>query len=389
MKGAERLPAEAARIGRLTTWSPSANGAQEASDNRFRLIPFRDIVVNTSAAYLVRGVIPRIGLTVIYGAAKSGKSFWTMDLLLHVALGWEYRGKRVKQGAVVYCIMEGNTGFGARVEAFRLVKLPGAVSDDEIPFYLVSAPMALVADQPALTAAIRETLGPKTAVAAIAIDTVNRSLTGSESSDQDMSNYVRAADTLRDAFSCAVVLVHHSGLEGGRPRGHTSLPGSADAQISVVRNKADHIIARVELMKDGAAESEFVSAFQVVEVGIDEDGELITSLVVNPVDPADIPAQKRGERPARKLPPGAQIAVDALKLALAEVGESAPASNNIPSGTRVVKVKSWRNYAYQRGISSSDQARAKEKAFERATSELQARRLAMIWGDLAYLGGGD
>ena len=59
--------------------------------------------------------------------------------------------------------------------------------------------------------------------AAVAIDTLNRSLAGSESSDEDMAAYIRAADAIRDAFNCAVVIVHHCGHEGTRPRGHLSL----------------------------------------------------------------------------------------------------------------------------------------------------------------------
>ena len=41
------------------------------------------------------------GLAVVWGAPKCGKSFWTFDALMHVALGWEYRGRRVRQGTIV------------------------------------------------------------------------------------------------------------------------------------------------------------------------------------------------------------------------------------------------------------------------------------------------
>ncbi len=64
--------------------------------------------------------------------------------------------------------------------------------------------------------------------------TLNKSLLGSESKDADMSNYIRAAEAIRDAFQCVVMIVHHCGLDETRPRGHTSLPGAVDAQLSVV-----------------------------------------------------------------------------------------------------------------------------------------------------------
>ena len=65
---------------------------------RFHLVPFGDIRVGTEPQYLVKGIIPRVGLTVIWGPPKSGKSFWTFDVAMHVALGWTYRGRRVRRG---------------------------------------------------------------------------------------------------------------------------------------------------------------------------------------------------------------------------------------------------------------------------------------------------
>jgi hypothetical protein len=65
----------------------------------------------------------------------------------------------------------------------------------------------------------------------IVLDTLNRSLAGSESSDEDMGNYIKAADQLREMFKCAVIIIHHCGLAEERPRGHTSLIGADDAQV--------------------------------------------------------------------------------------------------------------------------------------------------------------
>jgi hypothetical protein len=120
---------------------------------------------------------------------------------------------------------------------------------------------------------------------AVVLDTLNRSLTGSESSDEDMTAYVRAADSVCEAFNCAVVVVHHCGIESSRPRGHTSLTGAADAQIAVKRNAAGTIEANVEFMKDGPEGDSFAGRLESVQVGLDDDGEPITSCVVEPVDP--------------------------------------------------------------------------------------------------------
>src|SRR5262245_32183999 len=63
--------------------------------NRFRLIPFRELRPGTASNYLIKGVIPKTGIVLIWGPPKCGKSFWTFDMMMHVPLGWQYRGHRV------------------------------------------------------------------------------------------------------------------------------------------------------------------------------------------------------------------------------------------------------------------------------------------------------
>src|SRR4029077_13342107 len=100
---------------------------------------------------------------------------------------------------------------------------------------------------------------------------------GSENSDEDMGNYIKAADAVREAFRCAVIIIHHCGVEGTRPRGHTSLTGAADAQLACRRDRNNNVELKVEWMKDGDSEGQIVtSTLKSVEVGVDADGEPIT-----------------------------------------------------------------------------------------------------------------
>ena len=55
---------------------------------RLAPIPFNQILLGTTAVYLVKDLIPREGLVVVWGPPKGGKTFWTFDLIMHVALGW-------------------------------------------------------------------------------------------------------------------------------------------------------------------------------------------------------------------------------------------------------------------------------------------------------------
>ncbi|HEV2562356.1 MAG TPA: AAA family ATPase [Rhizomicrobium sp.] len=344
---------------------------------RFKLIAFHDVGLSSECEYLIKGLIPRYGLTVVWGAPKSGKSFWTFDALMHVALGLKYRGRRVRQGPVVYCAFEGGDGFKKRMVAFGQHKL--FKSETQVPFYLLPIRVDLIADHGVLIDELSGQMRERghTAPAAIVLDTLNRSLTGSESSDQDMSAYVRAADALREAFGCAVIVVHHCGINDSRPRGHTSLTGAADAQLAVKRNGADHIIVTVEWMKDGPEGDEITSTLVNIELGTDEDGEPITTCILEPAQGGSLT-----DTPTReKLTKAARTALNALREAITDSGSTAPpeTASHIPSGTRVTTFDTWRKYAYQRGISTSGGERAKQQAFKRATEHLIAAGEVIVW----------
>jgi hypothetical protein len=342
---------------------------------RFDLVPFSELRPTGKRAYLVKGLIPRVGLTVFWGPPKSMKSFWAFDLGMHVSLGWEYRGRRVIQGPVVYCAFEGAEGYKARAEAFRQRRLAeGGPSD--IPFFLIGAPVDLVADVADLVACIRLALGGMVPVA-VFLDTLNRSLRGSESKDEDMAAYVRAADSIREAFACAVIVVHHCGVDDKRPRGHTSLTGAADAQLACKRD-GETFTVTVEWLKDGAEGDAISSKLEVVDIGEDEDGDMLTSCVVVPVEGAAAP-----DRPARKLTDRQKLALSALDRIVVERGVPAPAAFNLPGNVVVVPAELWRDELVRSGAIERDAKNPRED-FRRLKTSLLARSLIAMRDDLLW-----
>ena len=341
--------------------------------HRFNLVRFKDIQLG-AAVYLVSGLIPREGLVVIWGPPKCGKSFWTFDLVMHIALGWTYRGRRVTQGTVVYAACEGERGLVARAIAFRQAK---RVDEDNPPFFLLTTRLDLVADVEALISEISAQLGAEDC-SVIVIDTLNRSLAGSESKDADMSAYVRATDRLREAFSCAVLVIHHCGINGDRPRGHTSLTGAADAQIAVKRDAGDEITTIVEYMKDGPQGEETASRLTVIEVGTDEDGEPITSCIIEATAAAP---QKR------RKPVGGQagIAFRLLQNALADKGETPPDHIHFPTNRRVVPLSVWRAYCQKGGLVEGDNEETLKKAWQRVRERLLNAGFIGIWEQRVWI----
>ena len=318
-----------------TNGKDSAKEEAGSTEHDFPLISFENIVLDTGRrGYSVKGLLPRSGLVVIWGPPKCGKSFWATDVGLHIALNWEYRGRRVQQATVVYIILEGRHGFPARIEAFK--QHHGVQS---APFHLITKPLDLVRKADALIASIEAQLGDERP-GVVFIDTQNRSLAGSESKDEDMAAYLAAAGKIEEKFGCLIVIIHHCGIDATRPRGHTSLSGTVEVQIAVKRGGDGEVITTVELAKDMEEGTEIFSRLVPVDVGADPDGDPITSLVVIPVNSAAPKAAKRNV----KLPKGAQIALRALQEAIAEGGEVPPASNHIPPSVKAVSIERWRDY---------------------------------------------
>jgi hypothetical protein len=357
--------------------------SNSVAERRFKLVRFKDIKLDKKPRCIVEDLIPREGLVLVWGPPKCGKTFWVVHLAMCIALGREYQGLRVEQGTVVYIAAEGQFGFGARVAAFRESKLT-AGADDDPPFLLLPTPLDLVGEIDTLITDIAAQLD-RTAPILIVLDTLNRTLVGSESRDQDMSAYIAACDRIRARFKCAVLIVHHCGLNETRPRGHTSATGAADAQIAV-SGRDDLIIAKVEFMKDGPDGAVFAGRRVPVEVGVDENGKMITSCVVEDADSSEAQgalAAKAGGRPPRER----QLVLKALEKAIGRAGvEFHPSGSSQP--VRAVTIDAWRECYYELSpVAGDDNAKkeARKKAFGRAVNALLKAKPPMIGIENEYV----
>jgi hypothetical protein len=331
------------------------------------LKPFDNIEISDAPTYLVKDILPDIGLAVIYGPEKCGKSFWLFDLLMHVALGWEYRGHDVRPGPIVYCALEGGRGFAKRIVAWRQERL--AEDRDPVPFWLLDVRLDLWNDHRALIAAIRAQLGGRKP-AAITVDTLNRGLNGSENDPKDMGKFIQAVDAIRDAFDCLVIIIHHCGIVGGRPRGHSSLGGADDVQITV----------KVVHMKDDESGLVLASKLKRIELARDSKNNPITSCIVEPVE--DTP----GSKSKRKLSDTSQFGLDLLVNLISdkESGLVAPGHLGLPAGTRVTQAGRWRT-RFIDDYQAIEDRENRGRTFRRVYGDLNKQKLIGVKGEFVWL----
>jgi hypothetical protein len=109
------------------------------------------------------------------------------------------------------------------------------------------------------------------------IDTLAHALCGGdENSAQDVSAFNTGVQGLIEHTHACVVVIHHPKKTGeGGPRGSGALPGAVDTELEV----KDHTLTPRK-QRDMECCSGIQFALKTVPLGIDEDGDVVTSCVV-------------------------------------------------------------------------------------------------------------
>jgi len=270
---------------------PSANSlAADPAAQRFTPLSLTDFLNRPAPQWIIKGVLPRADLIVLYGESGAGKSFVALDLAAAVARGLPWRGKRTATGRVVYVAAEGAGGFRNRVAAYaqhnRVV--PAELGNLEV---IPDTPNLLdKADVIQVAKAIR--LGGRADL--VIVDTFAQTTPGAnENAAEDMGKALAHCKMLRRKTGAVVLLVHHAGKDVTRgARGWSGLRAAADAEIEVSR-VGDFRAMRISKQKDGDDSEEWAFKLEQVAVGVDEDGDAITSCVVDYDVPMVRPENRR------------------------------------------------------------------------------------------------
>jgi RecA-family ATPase len=354
-----------------------AQAQERIAAKRFPKVWLNDARVDLSAPFVVKQLIPSGGLIVVYGPAGSGKTFEVIDLAGRVAAGLPWRGRRVRQGSVVYVAAEAGASILRRFVAWRDRNLSEA-REARVPLVIITKPSNLlnqveVSELLAQLKTIAEEINQP--ISLVVFDTVSRSIPGGdENAAKDMTLVVSAADQIRDELGAATLLVHHTGKDPGKgARGHSALFAAADTVIAV----SDHV-ATVEKVRDGVAGEQFPFALDVIDLGTDQDGDQVTTCVVRHLNDSDQKPRKEVQR----LTADETLALNALR----EVSAPLAASSTIPGGKLGSTVDEWRRMFYARlGESRDVDQPAKRQAFNRGKKGLLAKKLVGAWEGFAWI----
>ena len=260
---------------------------------RFGTLPIYELALQPPGKWLVKGILPDADLVVLFGASGSGKTFVALDLAFSVAQGVAWRGHRAEKGKVVIIAAEGSGGLGKRAKAYA--NFHGIDLNDVDIHVITAAPNFLHEDDLAEVLASIQALGD---VSLVIVDTLAQTTPGAnENGAEDMGRALANLRIIREVTGATVAAVHHAGKDASKgSRGWSGIKAAADCQIEVLRHDNGQREIHIEKMKDGEDGTRFGFKLEVIELGPDDDGDMITSCVA--VE-AETPVAKVEDKPGR------------------------------------------------------------------------------------------
>jgi len=234
--------------------------------------------------YLIKGWLGRQQMSVLYGQSNTGKSFLMLDMAYHVAAGRDWHGHKVKQGVTLYLAAEGGHGYLNRARVIQ-----DYYQDEDVPLAVRPCPVNLLdpaIDMQKLLDLIDLVTEKHGAIELIVVDTLSRAIAGgNENAPETMTAVIQHCDILRGHAKASIAVVHHSGKATDTARGHSSLRAATDTEIELTVDDGSRLrFAKATKQRDMESGHEFAFELNAVELGIDEDGDPVTSCHIIPVD---------------------------------------------------------------------------------------------------------
>lgn len=308
-----------------------------------------DIVENPVAAnWLLKPYLEQDVLAVMAGEYGTFKSFLSLDWSLHTAGGRVWHGdprRKIDAQPVVFISAEGR-GLAKRVRAWVVRHYPNEPVEavlKRLKFYAVEMAIDL-SDTDRMTALVSAIDALGITPALIVVDTLTKNSTGVEENNSAMQSFLNAVNnSLRMRYRCTVLMIHHVGhAVKDRARGPSSLVANTDASFLVERMDDRNIVLRTDRLKDSEVPEPLALHATVIDLGHDENGDPVSSLVLDHVGEFDVRLIPTGEN-QRKVWDAlcASGTTSFTKTTLWQLGRTVIARERVPEAMAGLRKSGW------------------------------------------------
>ncbi len=281
------------------TFVDPALGAVLFAKATLMVLTLRELLELPPPEWEVDRLIPRGGITVLFGDGGTKKSFVALDWALRAALSLPWAERPMRPRRTLYVAAEGVSGMPDRVRAWAY--------GNQVPLDKVLAapvwvyPQAVNLTDERATEVLIEMIRGKE-VDRVVIDTLRRAMPGrDENSASDIGAVVTACDRIRVEASADLLVIHHSPASSGlRPRGSTSVRDDADVVLGMERVDAYTSRLFPSKLKDAAEFDRLDITFQEAFTHAEGEEER-TSLYTSRIGPADEPEARPAKATAYEV----------------------------------------------------------------------------------------
>ncbi len=311
-----------------------------------------------STDYTIKWLLPARGVVLIYGEPAVGKSFTMLSTGIHIAECWTFGGRRVRRRPVYILSLEGSGGLGKRIQAFKAWARMKGKPELKGDVRFCTQGFALN-DPDQCDALIKAIIDAGHQGAVVIIDTLSQATVGLDENSSQMAEAISNATRIAETIGGLVVLVHHVGkVAANGPRGHSSLMGNVDCAIYVrkapVGKGAEWTVTK---SKDDADGQTVGFKLHIVELGLDADGDKVTSCAAEPCLPS---------KPEKSEKPKASAVAEVLKPRSAAdrcFKTFLTALHEVK--TEGVHLEDWRPFYYAKSTASSQHSKSSQFSAQR------------------------
>jgi RecA/RadA recombinase len=224
-------------------------------------------------AWIVKKLIERGTVVLVFGDSGTGKSFFAISLAASIASGTDFFGYPVKRpGACLYIAGEGISGLSRRFYAWEIA---AGVSLNTAPVFRYTGAANLIDRPEELSLAIKNHIEKHGEPRLVILDTWARTIGGDDSNSQDAAALANL-DRIRARYpALTVLIVHHSGHTAkDRARGWSGLFAAMDSVYRLEKFDTQIVVTNTKQKEDAPVQPLAFNLRSVKLNGIvSEDGE--------------------------------------------------------------------------------------------------------------------